>query len=156
MFASYDLFLRFVLSTQKLLKFLLFCSLAKTTHVFVFLLLRRDSPCFYESNRVVTNIGIEQPSPCSHNLSYGLALARKMASEPSAMSSMELQSVLAQCFPAVAVGFLPWKIIELPHGELAAPTNDINTTVALALLTSAAYLRARGILIVITRFYSII
>ena len=34
---------------------------------------------------------------------------------------------------------LPWKIIQLPHGELAAPTNDINTTVALALLTSAAY-----------------
>ncbi|KAL6496700.1 hypothetical protein OROHE_027385, partial [Orobanche hederae] len=31
---------------------------------------------------------------------------------------------------------LPWKIIELPHGELAAPTNDINTTFALALLTS--------------------
>ncbi|GJT92026.1 ribosomal protein S2 [Tanacetum coccineum] len=31
---------------------------------------------------------------------------------------------------------LPWKIIQLPHGELAAPTNDINTTVALALLTS--------------------
>ena len=37
---------------------------------------------------------------------------------------------------------LPWKIIELPHGELAAPTNDINTTVALALLTSAAYFYA--------------
>ncbi|KAJ1256729.1 hypothetical protein BS78_K322700 [Paspalum vaginatum] len=34
---------------------------------------------------------------------------------------------------------LPWKIIELPHGELAAPTNDINTTAALALLTSAVY-----------------
>lgn len=33
----------------------------------------------------------------------------------------------------------PWKIIELPNGELAAPTNDINTTVALALLTSCAY-----------------
>nr|YP_009130608.1 ATP synthase CF0 A subunit [Tydemania expeditionis]CEO91138.1 ATP synthase CF0 A subunit [Tydemania expeditionis] len=33
----------------------------------------------------------------------------------------------------------PWKIIELPTGELAAPTNDINTTVALALLTSFAY-----------------
>ncbi|KAH1113900.1 hypothetical protein J1N35_007278 [Gossypium stocksii] len=29
---------------------------------------------------------------------------------------------------------LPWKIIQLPHGELAAPTNDINTTVSLALL----------------------
>lgn len=34
---------------------------------------------------------------------------------------------------------IPWKVIELPHGELAAPTNDINTTVALALLTSIAY-----------------
>jgi F-type H+-transporting ATPase subunit a len=37
---------------------------------------------------------------------------------------------------------LPWKLIELPHGELAAPTNDINTTVALALLTSVAYFYA--------------
>nr|YP_010489172.1 ATP synthase CF0 subunit IV [Incarvillea lutea]UWK23428.1 ATP synthase CF0 subunit IV [Incarvillea lutea] len=36
----------------------------------------------------------------------------------------------------------PWKIFELPHGELAAPTNDINTTVALALLTSGAYFYA--------------
>ncbi len=37
---------------------------------------------------------------------------------------------------------LPWKIISLPEGELAAPTNDINTTVALALLTSIAYFYA--------------
>lgn len=37
---------------------------------------------------------------------------------------------------------LPWKIIQLPQGELAAPTNDINTTVALALLTSVAYFYA--------------
>jgi F-type H+-transporting ATPase subunit a len=37
---------------------------------------------------------------------------------------------------------VPWKLIELPQGELAAPTNDINTTVALALLTSAAYFYA--------------
>ncbi|KAB2080785.1 hypothetical protein ES319_A05G089400v1 [Gossypium barbadense] len=37
---------------------------------------------------------------------------------------------------------LPWKIIQLPHGELAAPTNDINTTVALALLTLVAYFYA--------------
>jgi len=34
---------------------------------------------------------------------------------------------------------LPWRLIELPEGELAAPTNDINTTVALALLTSISY-----------------
>nr|KJB78767.1 hypothetical protein B456_013G017800 [Gossypium raimondii] len=37
---------------------------------------------------------------------------------------------------------LPWKIIQLPRGELAAPTNDINTTVALALLASVAYFYA--------------
>nr|UTS56995.1 ATP synthase CF0 subunit IV [Schizaea tenella] len=43
----------------------------------------------------------------------------------------------------------PWRIVQSPHGELAAPTNDINTTVALALLTSVAYfyagLRKRGL-----------
>ena len=37
---------------------------------------------------------------------------------------------------------IPWRIIELPSGELAAPTNDINTTVALAFLTSIAYFSA--------------
>lgn len=36
----------------------------------------------------------------------------------------------------------PRRIIQLPHGELAAPTNDINTTVASALLTSVAYFYA--------------
>ena len=37
---------------------------------------------------------------------------------------------------------VPWKLIELPEGELAAPTNDINTTVALSLLTSVSYFYA--------------
>lgn len=37
---------------------------------------------------------------------------------------------------------VPWKLIQIPGGELAAPTNDINTTVALALLTSLAYFYA--------------
>ena len=37
---------------------------------------------------------------------------------------------------------LPWKLISLPEGELAAPTSDINTTVALALLVSLAYFYA--------------
>lgn len=41
-----------------------------------------------------------------------------------------------------AGALVPWKIINLPEGELAAPTNDINTTVALALLTSVAYFYA--------------
>jgi len=34
---------------------------------------------------------------------------------------------------------VPWKLLEIPDGELAAPTNNINTTVALSLLTSVAY-----------------
>lgn len=37
---------------------------------------------------------------------------------------------------------LPYHVIEIPNGELAAPTNDINTTVALALLTSLSYFYA--------------
>ena len=31
-----------------------------------------------------------------------------------------------------AGALIPWKLISLPEGELAAPTNDINVTVALA------------------------
>ena len=41
-----------------------------------------------------------------------------------------------------AGAIIPWKLIKLPEGEFAAPTNDINTTVALALLTSLAYFYA--------------
>lgn len=41
-----------------------------------------------------------------------------------------------------AGAIIPWKLIELPEGELAAPTNDINTTIALSLLTSLAYFYA--------------
>nr|YP_010903467.1 ATP synthase CF0 subunit IV [Hypnea cryptica]WCH55920.1 ATP synthase CF0 subunit IV [Hypnea cryptica] len=41
-----------------------------------------------------------------------------------------------------AGALIPWKLIELPEGELAAPTNDINTTVALSLLTSLSYFYA--------------
>ncbi|MEO0431447.1 MAG: F0F1 ATP synthase subunit A [Leptolyngbyaceae cyanobacterium] len=37
---------------------------------------------------------------------------------------------------------VPWKLIHIPASELAAPTNDINTTVALALMTSLAYFYA--------------
>jgi len=41
-----------------------------------------------------------------------------------------------------AGALIPWKLIQLPEGELAAPTNDINTTVALSLMTSLAYFYA--------------
>jgi F-type H+-transporting ATPase subunit a len=63
-------------------------------------------------------------------------------------------SYYAQFLPFVATIFLfvlgsnlagaliPWKLIEIPSGELAAPTNDINTTACLAILTSLAYFSA--------------
>lgn len=38
-----------------------------------------------------------------------------------------------------AGALIPWKIFQIPEGELAAPTNDINTTACLAILTSLAY-----------------
>jgi len=41
-----------------------------------------------------------------------------------------------------AGALIPWKLIQLPEGELAAPTNDINTTVALSLLVSLTYFYA--------------
>lgn len=48
-----------------------------------------------------------------------------------------------------AGALIPWKVIELPSGELGAPTNDINTTVALSLLVSIFYfyagLRKKGL-----------
>jgi F-type H+-transporting ATPase subunit a len=60
-------------------------------------------------------------------------------------------SYYAQFLPFIATIFLfvlgsnwagaliPWKLIEIPSGELSAPTNDINTTACLALLTSFTY-----------------
>jgi F-type H+-transporting ATPase subunit a len=41
-----------------------------------------------------------------------------------------------------AGALIPWKLIEIPEGELAAPTNDINTTACLAILTSLTYFSA--------------
>lgn len=41
-----------------------------------------------------------------------------------------------------AGALIPWKLISLSEGELAAPTNDINTTVGLAFLTSISYFYA--------------
>lgn len=63
-------------------------------------------------------------------------------------------SYYSQFLPFVATIFLfvlgsnwsgaliPWKLIEIPDGEFAAPTNDINTTACLAILTSLTYFSA--------------
>lgn len=45
-------------------------------------------------------------------------------------------------FVANWLGQFPLKLVHLPEGELASPTNDINTTVALALIVSASYFYA--------------
>lgn len=37
---------------------------------------------------------------------------------------------------------IPWKVLEISEGEFAAPTNDINTTACLAILTSITYFYA--------------
>ena len=42
----------------------------------------------------------------------------------------------------LAGALIPWKLFEIPSGELAAPTNDINTTACLAILTSLTYFSA--------------
>jgi len=42
----------------------------------------------------------------------------------------------------LAGALIPWKLLEIPSGELAAPTNDINTTACLAILTSMVYFGA--------------
>lgn len=45
-------------------------------------------------------------------------------------------------FVANWLGQLPLRIFHLPEGELASPTNNINTTVALSLIALAAYIFA--------------
>jgi F-type H+-transporting ATPase subunit a len=42
----------------------------------------------------------------------------------------------------LAGALIPWKLFEIPSGEFAAPTNDINTTACLAILTSLSYFSA--------------
>ena len=38
------------------------------------------------------------------------------------------------------IGQLPWKLLHLPEGEFASPTNDINLTASLAILAVICYL----------------
>lgn len=51
----------------------------------------------------------------------------------------ESQSLVAGWLPLVGT-IIPWSLLELPaaNGELSAPTNDINLTACLALITSHA------------------
>ncbi|GER57430.1 ATP synthase subunit a, partial [Striga asiatica] len=115
---------------------------------------------------LLTNRGFPSPRPSTYYLlgcnCYFIKFSYYRCSEPTKHSyrgseflricsgihsRCESNSNWRRIWPLGAL--LPWKIIELPRGELAAPRNDINTTVALALLTSVAYfyagLKKRGL-----------
>ena len=75
--------------------------------------------------------------------SYKISLRTKSVKKNTVHGFHILQTVFLFIFASNWAGALiPWKLIQLPEGELAAPTNDINVTVALALLTSLSYFYA--------------
>ncbi|GBF22698.1 F-type H+-transporting ATPase subunit a [Candidatus Gastranaerophilus sp. (ex Termes propinquus)] len=51
-----------------------------------------------------------------------------------------LMSLFLFIIVANLIGQLPWKLIHLPHGELASPTNDLNLTGALAVVVLVYYI----------------
>ena len=93
---------------------------------------------------VLTLFGTLNASRLPHSLEFAVSITKDQLGE----------SFYREWFPFTGTLFffilgcnwagalIPWKLIALPEGELAAPTNDINTTVALSLLTSIAYFYA--------------
>lgn len=94
------------------------------------------------------------PSGSQNIVEYILEFPRDLARTQIGVEYRPWVPFVGTMFPFIFVSnwsgaLIPWRIFELPRGELAAPTNDINTTVASALLTSVAYfyagLRRRGL-----------
>lgn len=54
--------------------------------------------------------------------------------------SVLLMTLFLFIITANLIGQLPWRLIHLPHGELASPTNDINVTAALAIIVLIYYI----------------
>lgn len=54
--------------------------------------------------------------------------------------SVLLMTLFLFIITANLIGQLPWRLLHLPHGELASPTNDINTTAALAVIVLIYYI----------------
>jgi len=80
-------------------------------------------------------------------IEFVLEFIRDIAKTQISHESMKWVPFLGTLFLFIFVSnwsgaLIPWRIFEIPNGELGAPTNDINTTVALALLTSTAYFYA--------------
>jgi F-type H+-transporting ATPase subunit a len=87
-------------------------------------------------------------------IEYFVEFIRDIASTQIHSNPMEWVPFLGSLFVFIFVSnwagsLIPWRIIELPNGELGAPTNDINTTTALSLLVSVSYfyagLRKKGV-----------
>jgi len=64
-------------------------------------------------------------------------------------SALVLMCIFLLIITGNLIGQLPFRLIHLPEGELAAPTNDINTTAALAVFVLVYYIykgvRAKGL-----------
>jgi len=87
------------------------------------------------------------PESGQNFIEYFLEFIRDIAATQVGHESLKWVPFLGTLFLFIFVSnwtgaLIPWKIIELPNGELGAPTNDINTTVALALLVSISYFYA--------------
>ncbi len=65
------------------------------------------------------------------------------------LSALVLMSIFLLIITSNLIGQLPLKLIHLPQGELASPTNDLNTTAALALFVLFYYIfkgiKAKGL-----------
>ncbi len=88
------------------------------------------------------------PSGLQNFLEYALEFVQKIAKDQIGEKNYRpwvpyVGTLFLFIFVSNWMGNLfPWKLIELPNSELASPTNDINTTAGLALLTSAMYFYA--------------
>jgi F-type H+-transporting ATPase subunit a len=87
------------------------------------------------------------PSGGQNFIEYCVEFIRDIASNQIGKDAPQWVAFIGTLFAFIFVSnwsgaLIPWKVLELPNGELGAPTNDINTTVALALLTSVAYFYA--------------
>lgn len=93
------------------------------------------------------NLKMFQLSPRQNFIEYCVEFIRNIAANQIGKESPPWVAFIGTLFGFIFISnwsgaLFPWKIISLPNGELGAPTNDINTTVALALLTSTAYFYA--------------
>jgi F-type H+-transporting ATPase subunit a len=99
------------------------------------------------SNLTSSKNGSAEMSGGQNFIEFVLEFIRDIAKTQISHESMKWVPFLGTLFLFIFVSnwsgaLVPWRLIELPNGELAAPTNDINTTVALALLTSISYFYA--------------